>query len=230
MLVKFCQVLLMKAKLLFFFMVYLFIQDTVKAQSENDSLLNVQYAEAKNFIDAKKFDNAYESFKKIFKLKTTVPDELAYFYGYTLINLNKYTAGKEALKKYISLKGDTGRYYKYSLHLLNLADCKETGSYFIEEQCAECHGEGSALMKCRTCNGKGKELCHTCGGAGVIKKKEDFGLSYNTCPKCNGNGDQRCSTCNGSGQEKTKCYVCDGRGKVKVKRECDALLMGEGRW
>lgn len=217
----------MKANLsTLFFIVLSFLSLHCQGQDAEEVLTNKYYSDARNFIDKKKFYEAHESFKKIFKLKTTVPDELAYFYGYTLVNLNKYVQGKQALAKYIELKGDTGRYYHYAMDLMNLADCKEVGSYFAEETCFECHGEGKTMVKCRTCNGRGREICNLCGGVGVLKKRDNFGETFTTCTKCGGKGDHVCSKCNGSKLEKARCYVCDGKGKVKIKKECDALMMG----
>lgn len=195
----------------------------------NDSLMVLYYSQAKGHIDKKNFDAAYESFRKILNLKTTVPDELAYFYGYTLVNLNRYTAGKQYLKKYIELRGDTAQYYHYAMDLMNLADCKEVGSYFVNEKCTECKGEGKLEVKCRTCNGRGKEICTLCGGVGAIRKKDNFGEVFTTCQKCDGKGDYVCSQCQGTKLDKERCYVCDGKGTVRIKKECNALLMGQGK-
>ena len=220
----------MKSKLL----ILLFILKTLSpnlglAQDRSDSLFVHYYRQAKAHIDKKNFEAANESFKKILKLKTTVPDELAYFYGYTLVNLNKYTLGKQFLKKYIDLRGDTGQFYHYATDLMNLADCKEVGSYFIEETCTECHGEGKLLVRCRTCSGRGNEICTLCGGIGVIKKRDNFGETFSTCQKCAGKGDYECTHCHGTKLENARCYVCDGKGKVRIKKDCDVMLMGQGK-
>ncbi len=201
----------------------------VVGQIENDTLMVKFYNEAKAKIDKKNFLEANDIFKKILDLKATVPDELAYFYGYTLINLNKYTLGKQFLKKYIELTTDTGRYSHYANDLMNIADCKEVGSYFVDEKCNECEGEGRLMIKCHVCNGRGNELCTLCGGVGVLKKRDNFGETFSNCQKCDGTGDYECTLCQGSREEKGKCYVCDGRGKVKIKKECDAMLMGQGK-
>jgi RecJ-like exonuclease len=201
----------------------------VKAQDTPDSLMNLLYGQAKHHIDKKNYQAANETFKKILNLKTTVPDELAYFYGYTLVNLNKYTLGKQFLKKYIDLRGDTGRYYNYASDMMNLADCKEVGSYFIEEKCAECEGSGKTMVTCRTCNGRGNEICTLCGGIGAIRKRDNFGDTFSTCQKCEGKGDYLCTNCHGDKEVKARCFVCDGKGKVRIKKECDVLLMGQGK-
>ena len=218
----------MGANLSFLIFIFLFFCKGLFAQTSADSLSKAYYSQALSAIDIKDFNAADENFQKLLKLKKTLPDEMAYFYGYTLLQLNNFKTGRELLKKYIALRGDTGKYYNYAQTYLNYADCKEFGNYFSEEQCYECKGNGIATRPCGVCHGRGKELCPQCEGLGVIRKEDKLSDTFSTCPTCDGKELITCTTCNGKLTEAYKCYVCDGRGKVRIKKECDANIIGPG--
>jgi len=197
----------------------------VEAQDRSDSLLYQFYGEALNHIDKKNFEKADESFKKVFSLKTTMPDELAYFYGYTQLNLFNFKKGREFLQKYLELRGDTGRFSSYASTYLNYADCQEFGNYKVKEICNACDGHGTAQAECPTCQGKGREICDLCGSIGLIKKRDQFGESFATCTKCTGMGFFTCTNCKGALNITRNCFLCDGKGSVYIKKDCDATII-----
>lgn len=194
------------------------------AQESNDRpIFDKYYAQAIGAIEQKKFVEAESIFKKIGKLDLVFPDELAYFYGYTVFNLGKYMQAKEAFEKYITLRTDTGRYSNYALQYIHTADCNLKGYFYASSVCDECKGSGKTEIDCRVCKTKGREVCNQCFGRGALRKIDNFGERYESCKKCEGSGHYRCTKCNGSGKEMDKCMICEGAGKVMLKKECHLL-------
>jgi hypothetical protein len=192
------------------------------SQIKEDTLVKAYFREAKRDIENKNFEKAQQSFKKIMSLHESMPDELAYYLGYTEMHLKKYKVARDAFNKYLSLTGPKGEFYGKTLEAIKLMDCEETG--FFEERitCEECDGAGVEIIPCRGCKGKGKIFCMVCGGTGVSKIKSDFGDKFNTCSTCRGTGHADCPKCGGHKQEKANCYACDGTGKQRVKQSCTA--------
>lgn len=195
-----------------------------KAQDSDDrQTFNQYYAQAIDAIAQKKFLDAEDIFKKIGRLDLVFPDELAYFYGYTQFNLGKYMQAKEAFEKYISLRTDTGRYAHYAHLYIHTADCNLKGYFYEQSMCEECKGAGKTEIGCRVCKSQGKEVCNLCFGRGALKKNDNFGEKYESCKKCEGSGYYRCNRCNGTGKELDKCLICEGNGKVLIKKDCHLL-------
>lgn len=69
------------------------------------------------------------------------------------------------------------------------------------ETCSECGGSGAK-------SGSRPERCPTCGGRGQVISTSGFFSITRTCPKCDGEGTI----------VKTPCHSCNGRGRVKIKR------------
>ncbi len=201
--------------LLFFFAAY----TNISAQVAKDSLVSVYFNAAKTKIVEEKYDDANSYFKKIFALKSPVPDELAYYYGYNLLKLKKYVQSREAILKYIKLKGEKGTLYTEALSALDELDCAETGYKEVEVECDLCHGD-TLIIECSRCRGIGKEVCPICGGTGVAVSAGNFGTNYHTCHRCNGNKIVTCSVCDGLGKVMEICRKCRGKGKVKEKKKC----------
>lgn len=181
------------------------------------------YTQAINAIDKKNYTEADNLFKKIGRLEIIFPDELAYFYGYTQLNLGKYQQAKEAFEKYLTLRTDTGRYAGFANHYLHLADCNIKGHYYETTTCEECKGKGKSTIECRTCRGKGTEVCNICFGRGVVRTTDNFGEKFETCKKCTGAGYYTCTKCHQTLVEVDKCLICDGKGFLKIKKECNLL-------
>ena len=189
-------------------------------QNPKDSLLNQYLKTAKTKVEEKKFTEANEIFKKITALKIPVPDELAYFYGYTLLNLKKYAQGKSALTKYIELVGTNGPLSQKAIEAIETIDCQETGYKNISIECDICYGDSTLEIACRHCKGKGIEVCPLCKGTGVATTNTNFGTSYHSCQRCAGEKIIWCSVCKKTLKEKIICYNCNGKGRKKIKKKC----------
>ncbi len=189
-------------------------------QSPKDTLVNHYLEIAKGKVEEKKFSEANELFKKIFALKAPVPDELAYFYGYTLLNLKKYSQGRNALNKYLDLLGNNGPLSHKAIEALENVDCQETGYKDLYIECDICYGDSTIEIACRQCKGKGIEICPLCKGSGVAVSNNNFGSSYHSCQRCAGEKIIRCTICKKTLKEKIICYNCNGKGRKKIRRKC----------
>ena len=69
------------------------------------------------------------------------------------------------------------------------------------EACEECGGSGAKP-------GTKKDRCQTCAGRGQVVSSSGFFSIARTCPKCAGEGEIL----------KTPCLSCNGKGRVKAKR------------
>ena len=190
------------------------------AQIKEDTLVKTYFRDAKREIENKNYDKAQQYFKKIMSLHESMPDELAYYLGYTEMKLKKFKVARDAFNKYLSLTGPQGQLYSKTLDAIKTMDCEETGFYEERITCEECEGAGVEIIPCRGCKGKGKVFCMICGGTGVSKTKNDFGDKYKTCQTCDGSGHADCQKCRGHKQEKANCYACDGSGRQRVKQSC----------
>lgn len=73
---------------------------------------------------------------------------------------------------------------------------------------------------CATCSGSGAKpgtqpvTCHTCQGAGAVRRQQGFFSVQQTCP-----------TCHGSGKEiKEPCRACHGQGRVKSQKTLEVKI------
>jgi hypothetical protein len=212
--------------LIFSISILLNFQTVYSQQDSSDSLVRIYLNEARQNISEKNYTSANNYFKKIFNLKTTLPDEAAYFYGVTLLNLKSYVKSKAAFEKYISLTGENGEFYNDSKKFLSEAEsfickiCNNTGTAEIIDTCDICTGAGKVSEKCESCKTNGKEICMSCGGKGVITSKTSFGASYQTCGNCQGQGFTACSVCNGTKKKMVFCLNCKGKGIFRKKVNC----------
>ena len=66
----------------------------------------------------------------------------------------------------------------------------------LDEEIAEALGnDGSIVITCMACNGRGTIPCSTCDGTGQVKKR-DYWVD---CGRCHGKGSKMCYLCNGKG-------------------------------
>ncbi|HSZ24466.1 MAG TPA: hypothetical protein VK766_02045 [Cytophagaceae bacterium] len=198
----------------------IFSNDVSYGQLPKDTLAKRYFASAKVKIEENKFSEANDFFKKIVTLQVPVPDELAYFYGYTLLHLGKYPQSKAALHKYLVLQGDTGKFSVKAKESLELLDCKETGYKDVYVVCDVCFGDSTIEIHCRSCKGRGIEICPVCKGNGVVTTSNNFGNNYHTCHRCAGEKIIRCTACDGKLKEKIICYNCNGSGRKKIRKKC----------
>ncbi len=189
-------------------------------QTAKDTLVNSYLEVAKTKIEAQKFTEANDIFKKIFALKAPMPDDLAYYYGFTLLNLKKYAQSRVALSKYLELQGEQGPLSLKAKEALLLADCKETGYYDDSIECDICFGDSTVDIACRNCKGRGIEVCALCKGTGVVTSGTNFATTYRTCQRCAGEKIIKCTVCKQTLKEKIICYSCNGKGRRKIKRKC----------
>lgn len=81
----------------------------------------------------------------------------------------------------------------------------------ITEDCPHCHGTGAE-------SSKDIETCPRCHGSGYVnvEQRTIFGAmrTQSVCPVCGGRGQNI----------KNKCHVCNGNGRVKVKKSVDVNI------
>ena len=189
-------------------------------QIEYDSLVDVYFASAKKYMELKKYDSAHVAFKNLFKLKSTIPDDAAYYYGLNQFYRTKYKPAQQGFEKYIRLRGDKGSLFDSSIYYIARAQCFEKGYIEIKEECNLCHGTSQSKIKCLKCKGVGKEYCSICSGSGVIISRSNFGDSYQKCYKCEGTGITLCSVCNGTTFQDGDCPQCKGKGYILLRKDC----------
>jgi tetratricopeptide (TPR) repeat protein len=190
------------------------------AHIEYDSLVNVYFASAKKYMELKKYDSAQTAFKNLFKLKNTIPDEAAYYYGLNQFYRTKYKQAQQGFEKYIRLLGDKGKLFDSSMYYIARSQCFEKGYVEVKEECNLCHGTSHSKIKCLKCKGVGKEYCSVCSGSGVIISRNNFGDSYQKCYKCEGTGITLCSVCHGTTFQDGDCPQCSGKGYVLMRKDC----------
>jgi hypothetical protein len=206
--------------LVFSFCCMLFSHTSFGQLVPKDSLAKNYLAIAKKKMAEKKYAEANDIFKKIFSFRSAMPDELAYYYGYNLLNLNKYTQSRAALNKYLVLQGDNGPLSQKAKEALLEIDCKETGYHDVTIECDVCYGDSTTEIACRNCKGRGTEICPLCKGNAVVMTPTNFGINYHTCHRCAGEKIVKCTVCKGTLKEKIICYNCNGRGRKKIRRKC----------
>ena len=184
------------------------------------------YEQAQKLIDQKKYIQAEVLFVKIFKMNTLLPDEICYYYGKTLFELQKYAQSKIFIEKYIRLQGENGQYYLNSLQLGLDVDKKidpainQECEKIVIDSCHLCHGRGVAMQSCTRCDGLGQIFCDLCKGNKVNIETTSFGDRYFTCSRCDGVGIITCPVCENTKLEKRKCTNCWGKKFAYYKRKC----------
>ncbi len=185
-----------------------------------DSLVNVYFSSAKKYMESKKYDSAHAQFKVLFKLKSIIPDDAAYYYGLNQLYRKQYKQAQQGFEKYIKLRGEKGNYFDSSVFYIAKAQCLEKGYVEEKEECTLCHGTGHSKIKCLKCKGVGKEYCSVCSGSGVIISRGNMGDSYQKCYKCEGTGVTLCSVCHGTTFQDGDCPQCKGNGFILIRKEC----------
>jgi tetratricopeptide (TPR) repeat protein len=184
--------------------------------------------QGKEYLRKEKYEEAEKTFKKIFSIKETLPDELCFYYGVTLVKLKKYVKAREFLEKYQSLTNSKGEFEAETKVLLAEIDknvckiCKGNDYFWEEDSCGFCNGTGFTLDDCHACRGKDRVVCPTCKGSKVLVSSNGLGTWYNDCPRCE-DGTVTCMRCKGSKQEQHSCGKCHGKGKIKVRKTCTHL-------
>jgi TolA-binding protein len=189
-------------------------------QVQYDSLVDVYFSAAKKYMQEKQYDSAHTQFKELFKLKSTIPDDAAYYYGLNQLGRGNYKQAQVGFEKYIRLRGDQGMYFDSSLYYIAQSQCFEKGYVEVKEECTVCHGTSESKVKCTKCKGVGKEYCSMCSGSGVVISKTNMGDSYQKCTKCQGTGITLCSTCNGTLLQNGNCPQCSGHGFITTRKAC----------
>jgi RecJ-like exonuclease len=214
-------------KLPLFTFVFFILFHLASAQVSKDTLLVRYMKEVKEKVSRNDFEGANQSLKKVFSLKTVLPDEVAFYHGYVQVKLKNYLKGKEGLQKYILLTEGAGEHYAQTLILLEEANshickkCNNTGSIEIKDTCVVCKGEGKSEEICNQCKSNGQEVCTVCKGRGVVVYKTSLGTSYTECSTCKGKGVVSCEYCSGTKKKKSFCSECKGTGFLKRKVSCD---------
>ena len=210
----------MKQLILFLFLVISCSTFAHNHQVQYDSLVETYFASAKKYMQANKYDSAHVQFKALFKLKSTIPDEAAYYYGLNQYYRNNYKQALQGFEKYIKLRGDKGVSFDSAVYYIAKSQCLEKGYVEVKEECSLCHGVGNSKVKCTKCKGVGKEYCSVCSGSGVVISRSSMGDSYQKCYKCEGTGITLCSVCKGTTFQDGDCPQCKGHGFVVIQKQC----------
>jgi tetratricopeptide (TPR) repeat protein len=165
---------------------------SLSAQTPVDGFFSKKIDEAVDLMNIGEYEKANEGFTYVLKNITSVPTDLAYYFGKNSYYLKKYKQSINWLNKYIQLKGTRGRFYDDAVETLNLAEdsyinnAKETAENMQEDMAS---GEFD-------CGGMEKILCPVCKGEGVVFKKGPFETLYQTCPYSEGKPYISCSDYN----------------------------------
>jgi len=193
--------------------------------SAQDNRTEKLMQQGKDLLRKEKYEDAEKAFKKVFSSKDALPDELCFYYGVTLVKLNKLVKGREFLEKYLSLTKQKGEFATETKKLLAEIDknvcgiCKGNNYFWVDDTCSVCLGKGYTTDNCHACHGKDKVVCPTCKGAKVLVTTNGLGTWYNDCPRCE-DGTVTCMRCKGSKLEQHTCKKCKGKGTEKIKKVC----------
>lgn len=217
-------IMVFKYSLLFF--LFTFCSIISNAQSKKDSIAGEYLIQIRKQIEEKDYNNANLTLKKLFAMKTTLPDEVAFRYAEVQLGLGNYSKAKEAFYKYIDLTDGKGEFVEEAKMLIELSEakickkCNNTGITIVTDTCAFCNGKGKQEIACEACHGRGLEFCPSCKGQGVVYKTSTFGGVYQTCTLCSGKGIVKCRRCDGSGKEIKFCEHCKGKGTMNRSVIC----------
>ncbi|WMJ73734.1 hypothetical protein RCC89_11240 [Cytophagaceae bacterium ABcell3] len=217
-------------KIIFFIVVFLCTSACFcfesSAQVSSDSLLKLSLHGVRENIERNDYRTAMGEIKKVFKLGITLPDEVAYYYGLLLVEQGSPVKGKEALEKYVDLKGEKGEYYYSAKEYIQKAEaaicnkCNNTNIVYENSACFECDGSGKNAVTCKHCGGIGKNYCRSCNGSGITRSGSGFNEKFLSCTKCNATGIAECRHCTGTGESSSLCRICRGEGKKVFRNNC----------
>lgn len=167
---------------------------TVIAYSQNpsDTRMLQKMDEAVDLMNLGKYDEANDGFVYVLQNVTTVPSDLAYYFGRNSYHLSKFKQSINWLNKYIQLKGTQGRFYEEATKYLQLS----------EEQYLQYASNNKQQIQSDLasgeydCGGLSKMICPACRGEGVIFKQGPFDVLYQTCPYSEGEAYLSCEDYN----------------------------------
>jgi hypothetical protein len=211
----------------FIFILILFSPNAFPQTVAQDTLVKSYLGHVKARIARQDYKTANDFLRKAFALKKTLPDEAAYYNGVILFHQKKYAPARISFRKYLSLTGKEGLYFKEATEHIQRIDlqvcpkCDDSGYYEVTDSCTDCAGKGKVRISCKYCHGKGKVLCKTCGGSGVAKQSNAFGGTFQNCASCMGKGYKTCQTCDGVKKQEIFCASCAGKGVIKTRISCN---------
>src|SRR6478609_5960949 len=189
--------------------------------SNSDSLVNVYMNDLRTHVNSKDYAAGNKDLGKLAALKTSLPDEVAFYYGVIQYQTGNRDKARAGFNKYLLLTNSTGTFTDSSHVYLKRIDCEARGYYEVDESCRLCNGTGELEIRCLLCEGSGQEYCSVCNGNGVSVVHSNMGDRYQDCSHCKGTGLVPCSVCHGTLKRKTLCTTCNGRRVVKVKMKCE---------
>ncbi len=103
-------------------------------------------------------------------------------------------------------------------------------SYYGEDRCSNCRGEGKE--RCNDCHGSGRISCRNCSGIGTKEESEyvyNVGLVWvrKQCNQCYGSGKEECRR-NGCLHGEKDCGWCNGTGKQSGYRPTTSSTPSSG--
>src|SRR6478735_2252519 len=146
--------------------------------SNKDSLVTVYMNDVRTHINNKDYAAANKDLGKLAALKTTLPDEVAFYYGIIQYNSGNQDKARAGFNKYLLLTNSTGTFADSSHVYLKKLDCQARGYYEVDETCRLCNGSGEIEIRCLLCEGSGQEYCLVCNGNGVSVVHSTMGDRY----------------------------------------------------
>ncbi len=162
------------------------------AQLAPESQLSKKMDEGVLLMQQKNYVEADEIFVYVIKGMTTLPSELAYYFGKNSFYLTKYKQSINWLNKYIQLKGTSGRFYEDAIVHLRESE----SAYLAENQNKTDLLKETLSSETYDCGGLSKMICPVCKGEGVLFKQSPFETLYRTCTYCLGEAHLSCEEYN----------------------------------
>lgn len=175
-----------------FFTILIISSHIVTAQGIVEGQMLKKMDLAVDLMEQGKYKQADETFLYVLQNMTSLPSDLAFYFGKNSFHLDKYKQSINWLNKYIQLKGTQGRFYDEAVEYLQMA---EDGYLTIARNNKE---KLKADLKGGEydCGGLSKMICPVCKGQGVIIKRGPFERNYQTCPYSNGEAYLTCEEYN----------------------------------
>ncbi|MFY0606608.1 MAG: hypothetical protein JXR10_07830 [Cyclobacteriaceae bacterium] len=171
---------------------FLLFSVTTYAQPAPQSALTKKIDEGVLLMDQEKYQEADELFVLAIKGMTTLPADLAYYFGKNSFYLKKYKQSINWLNKYVQLKGTRGRFYEDAIVHLRESE----GAYLAENQKDAELIKETLSQETYDCGGLSKMICPVCKGEGVLFKQSPFETLYQTCRYCLGDAHLSCEEYN----------------------------------
>ncbi len=160
------------------FSVFIFLMIAVNAQPVFESQLTKKMDLGVELMEQGKYEQANETFVYVLNNMTSLPSDMAFYFGQNSFHIGKLKQSINWLNKYIQLKGTQGRHYEEATKFLQLAEDK----YLEQSRKRNQELKNNIMSGEYDCGGLEKMICPVCKGQGVVVTKGPFENIYKTCP------------------------------------------------